>query len=312
MRAAHFAAHILNIGANAIAGAEHLARDQIIAPHNGLAAPQIKHNIAIFDPLDHAINDLANTVFKLFKLLFAFGFAHALNNNLLGGLCGDAAKLDRRQFVDNLVADLRLRIFTLGNSERYLGIVIFDKLDHFDRPQKPRFTSFRVNLDTDIVLCAIARFGRLLNGVCHGCQHDLNVDAFFARDRVRNLNQFQFVGTNTCRHFRLLHYGSRMSGNYFFRALFLPGFARLQRLAQGRIIGHEPRLGNIGQRKTQHLRGFKPFERDLQPRFAGFKSIHAPAKPAAAIDAALQFKLGFEPGPAFKIMRPRQRAAHAG
>ena len=213
----------MNIGADTIAGPEYLARDQIVAADDRFAASQIKHHIAIFDPLDHAIDNFADTVFKFFILLLALGFAHALNNHLLCGLRGDAAKLDRRQFVNNLIPDLGVRVLTLRDGKRDLRIVIFNKLHHFDRPQKSCFAGFRVDLNADVVLGTIARFGRLLDGVCHGREHNLNVDAFFARNCICNLNQFQFIGTNTCRHFRLLHYGYRMNGNNFFRALFLPG-----------------------------------------------------------------------------------------
>ncbi len=42
--------------------------------------------------------------------LLALGFAHALHDHLLGGLGGDAAEIDRRQRVDDEVAELELGI----------------------------------------------------------------------------------------------------------------------------------------------------------------------------------------------------------
>ena len=55
LRAAGLAPDVIDIGADAIAGPEHLARDQFVAPHDRLAragAAEIDHDIAVFDPLD--------------------------------------------------------------------------------------------------------------------------------------------------------------------------------------------------------------------------------------------------------------------
>ena len=41
--------------------------------------------------------------------LLALVFAHALHDHLLGGLRGDAAEIDRRQRIDDELAELDLR-----------------------------------------------------------------------------------------------------------------------------------------------------------------------------------------------------------
>ena len=55
LRAAGLAPDVIDIGADAIAGPEHLAGDQLVAAHHRLAragAAEIDHDIAVFDPLD--------------------------------------------------------------------------------------------------------------------------------------------------------------------------------------------------------------------------------------------------------------------
>jgi len=43
-------------------------------------------------------------------LPLTLGVTHLLHDHLLGGLCGDAPKVDRRQRVGDEVADLGLRV----------------------------------------------------------------------------------------------------------------------------------------------------------------------------------------------------------
>ena len=54
LRSARLAPHVIDVGADAIAGPEHLARDQFVAAHHRLAAgaSEIDDDVAVFDPLD--------------------------------------------------------------------------------------------------------------------------------------------------------------------------------------------------------------------------------------------------------------------
>src|SRR5690606_34010478 len=48
LRTALFATHVIDIGTHAVAVAEHFARDQLVAAHDGFATAQIDDHIAIF------------------------------------------------------------------------------------------------------------------------------------------------------------------------------------------------------------------------------------------------------------------------
>ena len=110
LRPARLAPHVVDIGADAVAVAEHLARQHLVAPHDRLAAAEIDDHVAVFDALDDAVDDVADAVLVLVVLPVALGLAHLLHDHLLGRLRGDAAVFERRQRVGDGVADLRRRI----------------------------------------------------------------------------------------------------------------------------------------------------------------------------------------------------------
>ncbi len=94
LRPALLAPHVIDIGAHAVAGAEHLARDHFVAADDGFAAAEIDDDIAIFDALDDAVDDVADAVLEFLILPVALGLAHLLHDHLLGRLRGDAAEFE--------------------------------------------------------------------------------------------------------------------------------------------------------------------------------------------------------------------------
>ena len=110
LRPAHFLAHIVDIGAHALALAEAFARQQLVAAQDRLGAAEIDDDIAEFDALDEAVDDLADAVLELVVLALALGVAHILHDHLLRGLRRDAAEIDRRQRIGEEIADFGLGI----------------------------------------------------------------------------------------------------------------------------------------------------------------------------------------------------------
>lgn len=105
LRPAHFRAHVEQVGADAVARPEGLARDHFVPAHDALAAAQIHDDVAVLDPLHDAVEDLADAVLVLVELAGALGVAHLLDDDLLGRLGGDAAEIEGRQGVGDDVAD---------------------------------------------------------------------------------------------------------------------------------------------------------------------------------------------------------------
>ena len=175
LRAAGLAPDVIDIGADPVAGPEHLARDQFVAPHDRFAragAAEIDHDVAVFDPLDRAVDDVADAVLVDVILLVAFGFADLLHQHLLGRLGGDAPVVERRQGFGDPVADLGRRVLFLRFRERHLGRVVLDLVDDEKQPREPDFAGFRVDLGADLGFLAVARTRGLLHRVFHRREHD--------------------------------------------------------------------------------------------------------------------------------------------
>src|SRR5690606_2990977 len=102
------AAHVIDIGAHAIAIAEHFARDQFVAADDGFAATEVDDDIAVFDALDGAVDDFADAVEIFVIHALALGIAHLLHDDLLGGLGGNAAEFHGRQRLGEEIAHLGL------------------------------------------------------------------------------------------------------------------------------------------------------------------------------------------------------------
>jgi hypothetical protein len=75
LRALGLTADVVDVAADPVADVEVLARDRLIAPGDAFAAAQVDDDVAVFDPLDDAVDDLADAVLELFELTLALGFA---------------------------------------------------------------------------------------------------------------------------------------------------------------------------------------------------------------------------------------------
>jgi hypothetical protein len=131
LRAALLAAHVVDIGAHPVAGAEALARDQLVAAHDASPRPRSTMTLPNSTRLTSAVDDLADAVLVLVELPVALGLAHLLHDDLLGGLGGDAAEIDRRQGVAMKSPELGVGIDALAClDERDLDGLVLDLLDH--------------------------------------------------------------------------------------------------------------------------------------------------------------------------------------
>src|SRR5690606_30770211 len=170
----------IDIGAYAVAIAEHFARDQLVAADNGFAPAQIDNDIAIFDALDRAVDDLPDAVEIFVIHALALGIAHLLHDDLLGRLRGNAAEFHRWQRFGQEIADLGFGRLGLGLLEVDLAAGFLDFVDDFQQAPHARFARARVDLDLDFGLGAVAALGGLFHGVLHRLDHDHAVDRLFA------------------------------------------------------------------------------------------------------------------------------------
>ena len=170
LRAASLAPNVINIGADAIAGPEHLARDQFVAAHDRFArarAAKIDHDVAVFDPLDLAVDDVADAILVDVILLVAFRLADLLHQHLLRRLGGNASVVERRQRFGDPVADLRRGILLLRLGQRHLRRLVLDLVDDEQQPRKPDLPGLRIDLCADFGFLPVTRARRLLHRVFH-------------------------------------------------------------------------------------------------------------------------------------------------
>src|SRR3546814_4287752 len=116
--------------------------------------------MAKLHPLHHSGDDLVHAVLELFILPLALGVADLLEDHLLGGLGSNAAELDRRQRIDDEVADRGVGLLLLRVLEADLLEIVVGLVDHFQHPPQPHVAALGVDLRADVVLGAIARAGR--------------------------------------------------------------------------------------------------------------------------------------------------------
>jgi len=189
-----FAADIQDQGADAVPDPCRFARDLLVAADNALGTAQIDDHMAEFDRLDDTGDDLARAVLEFFKLPLALGVANLLENHLLGRLCIDASEIDFRQRVDDEVANLGTWLEFLGLLDIDLLEIVLDLVNHFDNPPQTQVTRFDIEFCANVILCAIAGAGSLLDCLLKRLDHDRLVDHLFRRNGGRNSEQFRFIG----------------------------------------------------------------------------------------------------------------------
>ena len=190
LRAARLFAHVVDIGAHAVAVAEAFARDQLVAAQQRLGPADLDHQVAVLGALDHAVDDLTHAVLELVVLLLALVFAHPLHNHLLRRLRGDAAEIDRRQRIDDVAAKLDVRLELFRDVDRDLGFLVLHNLHRLGPARQAHIAGLAVDRGADVLLVAVLGTASLLDGLLHRLEHFLALDGFLPRDGIGDQQQF--------------------------------------------------------------------------------------------------------------------------
>ena len=182
--------------ADAVADADHFARDLLVAADDALGAAEVDDDVAELDALDDAGDDFVGAVLELLILALALGVADLLEDDLLGGLGGDPAEFDRRQRIDDEVAHRGVLLELLRALQIDLLEMILGLLDHFEHPPQAQVAGDLVELGADVVLGAVTGAGGALDRVLHRLDDDRLVDQFLARDGVGDGEQLGLVGAD--------------------------------------------------------------------------------------------------------------------
>src|SRR5690606_14987277 len=146
LRPAVVALHLQHQRADTLAHAGGLARELLVAADDALGAAEVDDHVAEFDRLDDAGDDLARAVLEFLELPFALRIADLREAHLLGALRVDTAEIDRRQRIDDEIADRRARLELFGLLGIDLLEVVLDLLDHFDHAPQAQIAGHRIEL----------------------------------------------------------------------------------------------------------------------------------------------------------------------
>src|SRR5690606_9227874 len=177
-----------------------LARDLLVTADDAFGPAEIDDHVTELDRLDHPGDDLAGAVLEFLVLTLALGVADLLEDHLLGALRIDATEVDRRQRIDDEVADLGTRLQLLGLLQIDLLEIVLNFFDHLDNPPQAKVAGHRIELGANVVLGAVASPGGLLDRLFHRFDDDRLVDHLLGRDGIRDREQFGLVGGNRTGH----------------------------------------------------------------------------------------------------------------
>jgi hypothetical protein len=203
-------------------------------------------------------------VLELLILPLALGIADLLEDHLLGGLGGDPAELDRRQRIDDEVADRRALLSFWAPLRSILLEMVLGLFDDFEHAPQAQLAGLCVELGADVVLGAVAGAGGALDRVLHRLDDDALVDQLLARDRVGDREQLGLVGAD----------GSGCGGHWclFLYSLYLIGALSAERRGGvDELVGQEQLgRGDGGKREVVglpvlaedlHILSVEPLER---------------------------------------------------
>ena len=155
LRAALLLAHVVDVAAHAVAGAERFPRQGFIAPHHRLGPAQIDGDVAELVALDDAVDDLARAVLVFAILTLALGLANLLHDHLLGGLRRDAPQFDGRQLLDDELARRNARLARLAFAHGDLSDLVFDLVGHLAIAPQSNFAGFAVDRGANVMFVAV-------------------------------------------------------------------------------------------------------------------------------------------------------------
>ena len=205
LRPARLRPDVVDVGAHPVLVAKGLARLHLVAPQDRLGAAEVDQDVAVLGALDLADHDLADAVLELLVLALALGLAHLLDDHLLGALRRDPTEIDRRQGLQDVVADLGGRVALARLGERDLQRRILDLVAHLELAIEADVAGLAVDLGDDLMLLAVLAARRGLNRLLHRDDHVLDADALLLRHRLGDPDQLEPPETGGGLHAKVRH-----------------------------------------------------------------------------------------------------------
>ena len=177
---------------DAVADAQVLLRNQLIARDHAFDAPRLDDHAAALDALDRAGEQVVLAFEKVVQDLLALGIADLLQDHLLRGLRADAAEFHRLERLLDDVSELQRRIALGGVGDRDLMRGLLVLLVGHDGPAPERLVvaGLAIDRDTRIDIVGVLLLGRRGQSSLQRREDDFLGHILLARQRVDEKQQF--------------------------------------------------------------------------------------------------------------------------
>src|SRR5690606_38903807 len=192
LRAASFAVDLRDVRAHAVADAQVLLRDHLVARQPRLDLARLDDRALAIHALDRARQHGFAAREEVVDDLLALGVADLLQDDLLGRLRADATQVDRLELFLDVVADLDVADLLLRLGQDHLDVVVLELAvgDDLPAPERLRLAGHAVDRDADVDF--------LLEALLHGggqralerSEHDVARDVLLARERIDQQQNF--------------------------------------------------------------------------------------------------------------------------
>jgi len=167
------------------------ARDRLLPSQQSLCTPEVNDHVAELDTLDNAVDDLVDAVLEFLVLAPALRLTDLVDDHLFRRLRRNAAEIDRRQRLDQEIADRERIILLLRHSHADLGRLVLDRFDDQPIAGKHDLPAGAVNARADVVLVSVLGAASLLDRLLHRFQDLIAVDVLVPGHGLCDLQQLR-------------------------------------------------------------------------------------------------------------------------
>ena len=189
-RSANPVFHRNNVGTEAIAHVVIFDHDPFALWHDRFELAKIENHVGAIEAAHRPAHDFTGAILKFLVNHFLLDLTNALHHRLFRGLRGDPAKISRRYFHLDGVADFCVRLDLLRLAQGNFVLRIPDVINHHEVRECADIASSRINVDAQIARRPDAFFRRREQCVRHCFEQDFAFDPALPLQVIKHGNKF--------------------------------------------------------------------------------------------------------------------------